>query len=290
MNKKILVLCEILFIIGASVFYIVKEVVPDLKKEFGSSDTLIKTDYYRNMFEIKIDNNINFGLIVNEDKQIYHLMFFDKNAACLYNQNIENSSIDKGLLEVIKLLIENDYLKSDSLIKLTHYESYYYGEFKKILTAVLEKYKLNVNLIENSSTLKEKSEELGLSSNGEDMEILRDMDYYSKEFTRGYSGESSKNTSDILNEENSKTFTNNVYRKIEDFVVNNKIAVLDKNNTELVITMLAADDENKYYPSGNSWYYVNGGKVYAYIEIIDKDKKFGYCYKGSIDLSTKGEC
>lgn len=290
MNKKILVLCEILFILGASIFYIIKEVVPELKEEFGSSDVLIKTDYYKNMVEFKIDNATNFGLVINEDKEIYHLMFFDKNSVCLYNQNIENSSVDKGLISIVKLLIENDYLKSDSIIKLTKYDNYYYDEFKKTLFDVFKKYNLNIKLIENNSSLKQKSEDLRLDSKKSDEEILRDMDYYSKEFPREYSNKSIKKAELVINGENSKSFTNNVYKTIEDYVSKKGITVLERNNTELVISMIPADSEEKYYPSGNSWYYVNGGKVYAYIEIIDNNKKYGYCYKGSIDLNVKGEC
>lgn len=290
MNKKILVLCEILFILGASIFYIIKEVVPELKEEFGSSDVLIKTDYYKNMVEFKIDNATNFGLVINEDKEIYHLMFFDKNSVCLYNQNIENSSVDKGLISIVKLLIENDYLKSDSIIKLTKYDNYYYDEFKKTLFAVFKKYNLNIKLIENNSSLKQKSEDLRLDSKKSNEEILRDMDYYSKEFPREYSNKSIKKAELVINGENSKSFTNNVYKTIEDYVSKKGITVLERNNTELVISMIPADSEEKYYPSGNSWYYVNGGKVYAYIEIIDNNKKYGYCYKGSIDLNVKGEC
>ncbi len=289
MNKKILVLCEILFIIGASVFYFVKEVVPDLKEEFGSSDTLIKTDYYENMIELEIDEIVDFSLVINKEKKIYHLMFFDKNSVCLYNKNIENKSIEDGMLEIIKILISNNYLGANSIIKVTRYADFYYEEFKECLITVLREFNLDTNLIENIKTLGEKCEELRLNSNGQEAELLRDMDYYSKEFPRAFSGEVVA-ASEMINDDNSKSFTNNVYLKIEEYVNKNKLNTLARGNTELIINMIAADKDGKYYPSANSWYYVENGKVYAYIEIIDNNEKYGYCYKGSIDLNTKGEC
>jgi hypothetical protein len=55
--------------------------------------------------------------------------------------------------------------------------------------------------------------------------------------------------------------------------------------------MIPADDEFKYYPSINSWYYVNDKKVYAYIEfVIDDNNIKSYCYNGSIDLVKEGVC
>jgi hypothetical protein len=55
--------------------------------------------------------------------------------------------------------------------------------------------------------------------------------------------------------------------------------------------MIPGDDEFKYYPSINSWYYVKDKKVYAYIEFVISDNKVkGYCYNGSIDLVKEGVC
>lgn len=290
MSKKILVIGEILFIIIASIFYIVKEIVPQYREEFGSSDVLIKTDYYKNMIEFNIDNTVNFAVILSEDKKIYHLMFFDKNALCLYNQNIENRSVDSALLEIVKLLIENDYLNSTSSIRITRYDKYYYEDFREILLLYLKRYNLNTNIREESSTLEARSRVLGLNGGDTDAVILRNMDYYSKEFSRTLNNVSNSSKKEEISEENGKTYTNNVYRKIENYVRENKIKVLDKNNTILVINLIPADADLGYYPSSNSWYYVSDGRVYAYIEIVEKDKKYGYCYKGSIDLNTKGEC
>lgn len=291
MNNKVLIIGEILFIIGASIFYIIKEVVPDLKEEYGSSDRFIKTDYYKNMLEFKIDNEINFGIVINEQKELYHLMFFDKNSLCLYNKNIERSSINKGVLEIVKVLIENDHLKSNSVMRVTKYNDYYYNEFKDILVAALGKYGLSLSIIDEKSTLEKKCKELGIGDTVGEAEMLRNLDYYSKEFARMYNNINKSDKKSLeINNSTSRMYVNNVYQKIEKYVFDNKIMELEKNNTQLVITLLAADDDEKYFPSSNSWYYVKDGKVYAYIELIANGKSYDYCYKGSIDLIQKGVC
>ncbi len=294
MEKKIFVVFEIVLIIGASLYYVFKEVIPEYKSSMGSSDRFIKTSEYKNMFEFNIDNNVNFALVINEAKNIYHIMFFNDKSSCLYNKNVENSSVSSGLDKVMTLLIENNYLKSSSIINLTDYGDYYRDEFKSELLKVLTKYKLNTNVVTESSTLNVKANtlKLNVSLEDEDESILRVLDNYSKEFPRIKKNSKDKNQDDdqALDDGSSKKYINNVYKKIEDYISKNNISFLEKGNTELVISMIPADNKQKYYPSNNSWYYVREGKVFAYIEIIDNDKSYSYCYNGSVDLSKKGEC
>lgn len=292
MKKKLLIILEILIIIGASLYYILKEVIPEYKSSIGSSDRFIKTSDYKNMIEFNIDNKVNFALVINEEKKIYHIMFFNEDAVCLYNKNIENSSISDGFNKITQLLIENGYLTSNSIIKVTKYDDYYYDEFKSSLSLILTKYKLNTNFIEDSSTLNVKADvlELNVNMEADNESILRALDTYSKEFCRIEKNVSKKDSKQELDEGSSRKYINNVYKKIEDYINKNNISFLDRDNTELVINMIPADNNLEYYPSSNSWYYVSDGKVYAYIEIIDNDKSYSYCYNGSIDLSKKGEC
>lgn len=290
MEKKIIFILEILLIIGASIYYIIAEVLPEYREKFGSSDTFLKTDDYKNMIEFKIDKTVNFSLLLNNQKKIFHIMFFDKNSICLYNKDIENKDVDIALEEVIKILIENDYLKSSSIVSITRYDDYLYDYFKNILIVTLEIYHLNTNILEDKSSLMEKATELELKPIKDQKKILSNMDYYSKEFPRSLNTVSNNNDDIILSENTSKRVTNNVYKKIEEFVLKNDIKYLDQNNTDLVISLIPADSTGKYYPSSNSWYYVKDGKVYAYIEIIDNNKSYSYCYRGSIDLVTEGEC
>ena len=291
MNEKVIALIEIVCILVACVLYIIFKVIPEYREEYGSSDKLIQVSNYKNMVEFTIDNKVNFSLVLNKDDVIYHIMFFDKNATCLYNKNIEGKSIDLGIEEVIKILIENDYLKNKSSIVITRYGEDGYSKLKKSLIASLNKYNISDDILENKSTLKEKNSKLKLTDNESDESILRNMDFYSKEFTRVSISSTEEKTEDIIfSEDSSRKLANNVYKKIEKYVNENNIKILEKNNTQLVIQMIPADDNGVYYPTDSSWYYVNDKKVYGYIELTDNTKKFGFCYNGSIDFVKNEVC
>lgn len=292
MEKKLFVVFEIIVIIGVSLFYVFREVIPEYKKNMGSSDNFIRVSEYKNMIEFDIDNKVNFTLVINEEKKIYHIMFFDNNSICLYNKNIENKSISDVISKVVQELIENNFITSNSITKITRYDDYCYSEFINNLNFEFSKYNLNTNFIEKVSNLKEKAEMLGLNTSldANDENILRLIDNYSKEIVRNSKNKTHDNGTLILNEESSKKYSNNVYKKIEDYIKKNNISNLDMNSTELIISMIPADENLKYYPSSNSWYYVKNGRIFSYIQIIDGDKSYSYCYRGSIDLVKKGEC
>ena len=131
MKKKVIIL-EVIATLVAFVLYAIFIGIPDYRKQLGSSDSYIKVSDYCNMIEISIDDSVDFSLLLNEKSQVYHIFFFDKNARCLYNQNIEGKSYEKASLIVISKLIEFDYLKVDSKIKMIRYGDFDYDKFIKI--------------------------------------------------------------------------------------------------------------------------------------------------------------
>lgn len=288
MQKKMLIFVEVLFIIVAMVYYLVIEVIPEYKTKYGSSDSIINSSRYSNMIEFNIDDLANFGLIIDSERCVYHIMFFDRGSITLYNQDIENNDCIVVLDKIFKLLISNDILNTNSIIKITKYNDFSYKEYLDEVNKNISKYNLGVMVLENDNTLEDRAMELGISGDSGES-ILSYMDYYSKEVVRKYKDtELKKNIN--LDDDNSHELCNNVYKKIEEYIYNNEIDNLDKDNTLLMIGTIPADSSLKYYPSSNSWYYVTDGDVYAYIELINGNKKYGYCYKGSIDLRSEGEC
>lgn len=284
MEKKIVFILEILIIIGLFIFYIFKEVIPDYKKSIGSSDKFINSELYNKMFEFNIDNKINFSIIIDENNNIYHMLFFDKNSTCLANKNIENNKLEEGLKRIYICLLENKYLTNSSNINIIRYDSN--DEIIYDLVSTLNKYySINGSVKISDSTIEEKIINLKIESNEES--YLKDLDLYSKEYIR-----LTKNV--ILSKEesiNTRKYSDNVYTKISNYVNMNGINNLEINDTTLVINMISGDDEYKYYPSVNSWYYVKDKKVYAYIEFIINDNNVkSYCYNGSIDLVKEGVC
>ena len=144
---------------------------------------------------------------------------------------------------------------------------------------------MNQPIIEESYTIQEKAKDLKITSTTIS-DILLEMDLFSKDLYSSYEDKSKS----VINNSNSRNYTDNVYKKIEKNISKNNISNMDKNNPSIEISLIPADSNKLYYPSSNSWYYVKNKKIYAYIEIIDNNKKYAYCYKGSIDQINEGEC
>ena len=293
-NNKLLFIIEIALVLGGLIFFTIKEAIPEYKSNYGSSDRFINTSTYKNLIEINIDNKTNFGLIINNKNKISNIFFFDKNSICLYNQNIENKELDKSLDEIITLLIKNNHLKDTSNIDIIRYNNTNYKEFIDKFTFSISKYKLNIKVNELTNSLDNKRDELELLGTTDD-EILQNLDYYSKQLISNIKNNISKygekeEASILLTNSNSRTLTDNVYKKIENYIDKNNINNLERDNDVLIITMISADSNNKYYPTSNSWYYVNNKKVYAYIELSENSNYYRYCYNGSIDDIKEGAC
>ena len=279
MRNKAIILLEVIIVIIMFAWYISTTLIPELKQKFGSSDTFINSNLYNNMVELNIDDT-NFILVLNIREKIYHIFFLESTSLVLYNKNIENNTIEDSINRTVELLIENDILKQDSSIVVTRYNDKSYDTFINSFKSTLNKYHIDKEIIEKENTIDEKARELGISKD------LLDFDYYSKNISG--IGKTQNNTTQVKS--NYKELSKNVYKKIEEYVYNNNIDNLAQDNSELLITYIPCDKSLKYYPTNSSWYYVENKKIYAYIEIdIDGIVK-GYCYQGSIDLRSEGEC
>ena len=286
-ENKIILIIEILIVIAGLLYLLIRDEIPSLKKEYEGSAKLINVKEYNNMYEFNIDNKNNFILVLNKKNIIYHIFFLDNNSVVLYDKGIENKELKESIKIVIEELIKNNYIKTNSKIEITRYNDEYYENFKKVLINNLNKYNINNNIIEKTSNLDNIKQRLNLNGNSENI-LLREIDFYSKEVL--YNGKNTiKNDNDntdtdIKTIDSYRKMCNNIYKKIENYVYQN-------NDIEtLPITVIPADKDGKYYASDNSWYKVKDGKVYAYIEIIEDDKKYGFCYEGSIDNIKEGEC
>ena len=292
LNKKALFILELLLIVMGLLYFTIKDAIPAYKSNFGSSDKFINTSKYKNLIEVRIDNRINFGLIINDSNKIYGILFFDKNSICLYNQNVENKDLEKSLDKIITILIENNYLKANSIIDIIRYNDEDYKEFISEVTVLNSKYKINPIINELENSLEVKGRELGLSGST-DNEILQSLDFYSKQLVSNFKNNISNNKKDsslILTTLNSRTLSDNVYKKIENYILVNNLNDLDKGNNLLIITSIPADSSDTYYPTSNSWYYTKNKKTYAFIELCDGSNCYRYCYNGTIDAIKEGTC
>lgn len=287
MEKKIKILLEIIIIIIAITYYIVKIMMPDLKNMYGSSDRIVNPDKCVNIIEIKIDNNIDFMYLLDSNKKIYHIIFLSKQSQVLYNKNIENQNINDSLKKSIELLIERNYLKNNSSIKVVKYNTNNYTYFKENLINNLNYYGISTNLVEEQSDFTDYAIKHGIDISSKNNMIL-ELDLYSK--NNIVQTDNKENEIIILNKETSRKLSNNIYKKIEKYVSNNNIENQEKDDKKIIIMQIPADENATYYPNSNSWYYIQNKKVYAYIEFGDYNKGYGYCYEGTIDDVHEGEC
>ena len=282
MKNKLFVLLKIVIILVLATYYLITIVIPEYKEKLGSSDKFISAKLYNNMFEVDVDNKVNFAFVIDKDGYVYHIFFFNNNSLCLYNKDIEGLSISDATESMIKILIENNYLSNLSNINITNYNGNYFDDFKSEMLFSLIKYNIDVSIVENSSTLYEKAKSLKLNNNDN---ILYNIDLYSKTIIYKYLDDYKKNSIDNLSD--IKDYTDIIYEKLNKYVNDNGITNLEKDDDRITITLIPIDADNNIYPTNNSWYYVKESKVYAYIEFSNNN---GYCYRGSIDNYKKGEC
>lgn len=286
MEKKLIIIAEIVFVVIAVGYYTVKELIPDFKKQFGSSDRIVNPEKCTNIIEIKINDDVDYIYLLDNEEKIYHIIFLSPSSLVLYNKNIENNNYDIVNKKSIEQFIKNNYLKTDSKISVTRYNNDNYIKYKDSLLSILKYYNINTNIIENESDFVEMSKKIGVEPSSKS-KMISELDYYSKELINNNSNNNLKNI--VLDKDNSKKFSNNVYKKIEKYIQSNDIENMDMKDTRLIISTIPADDNAKYYPSINSWYYVKNRRIYAYIE-FEGNNKYSYCYKGSIDSVYEGEC
>lgn len=276
-----------LLIIGSLVF----KVIPEYKETQGSSDKYIDTEKYTDIVEITINNKPNFALVI-EDKIISNILFFDQESICLYNKNIEGSTIKEGTKKIIELLIENDYLKQNYFLIIKNYKNISYTQVKNNLLKALSELDVNVILQEETTTIKDKAKKLDIESD-DDESNLKEIELISKNIIRRYKNNVSTTPGIItenITEDNSRNYTDTVYKKIEKYVRENNITNQTVNDQRLEITKIPANSSGTIFPDETSWYYVENKKVYAYISIKVKNKNYNYCYQSSIDEYKKGQC
>ena len=281
------VILEAIIVIGLLIYTFITISLPGYKEMFGSSDKFISTKKYVSLVEFKIGET-NFGIVLNNKKEVYHLLYFDKTASCLYNQNIENNSIDVVSNQIIRKLIYNNYLKEDTEITITKYNDKYYNDVKNTFITYLNKYHLNNKIIEKEDNLINKAKSISDDNIDSEDYALMTLDLYSKNIIDEEA--SDKTIKEDFTEKEAKTYMNTIYIKIEKHMNDNNIKNLEKNNKEYDITKISGDNNKTIYPTENSYYYIKNSKVYAYIEIKGLNNTYSYCYNGSIDDYVRGEC
>ena len=292
MNEKIQSRLTIIVLIVIIIVGIFLKGIPELKESLGSSDKFITEKNYEDMVEFDINNNLNFAVVIKSNK-INHIFMFNEQSVILYNQDIENNSIKKSISMITNLLINSNNLTQSSQVTLTSYENKHYNEVKQSFINELKSNNFNnITILEKQTTIEKKVERLEIEYSKKD-DLISKLDIYSKNIiSSAKTNENSYSTTEskTISKEQAKEYANNVYKKLENYVINNNIGEQDKNDTSLPINLIPASSDNTIYPNLDSWYYIKNKQVFAYIAIDTKDQTYGWCYNGGIDNYKEGEC
>lgn len=292
MNEKIQSRLTIIVLIVIIIVGIFLKGIPELKESLGSSDKFITEKNYDDMVEFDINNNLNFAVVIKSNK-INHIFMFNEQSVILYNQDIENNSIKKSISMITNLLINSNNLTQTSKVTLTSYENKHYNEVKQSFINELKSNNFNnITILEKQTTIEKKVERLEIEYSKKD-DLISKLDIYSKNIIS--SAKTTGNTystteSKSISKEQAKEYANNVYKKLENYVITNNIGEQDKNDTSLPINLIPASSDNTIYPNLDSWYYIKNKQVFAYIAIDTKDQTYSWCYNGGIDNYKEGEC
>ena len=292
MDEKLQSRLTILILIVIIIVGIFLKGIPELKKSLGSSDKFITKKNYDDMVEFDINNNLNFAVIIKDNK-INHILMYNEKSVILYNQDIENNPINKSISMITNLLINSNNITQTSQVTLTSYENKYYNAVKQAFLSELQSNNYNnITIIEKQTTLENKADRLEIEYSTKD-DLVSKLDIYSKNIiSRSKSSSNDYNTTETksISKEQAKEYANNVYKKLENYVITNNIGEQDVNDTSLPINLIPASSDNTIYPNLDSWYYIKNKQVFAYIAIDTKDQTYSWCYSGGIDNYKEGEC
>jgi hypothetical protein len=274
MKKQYLIEIAITMILLVGV--VLFKFLPEYRQEYGSSDSLIYTDLSR-LVEIKIDG-VDFGYAYNDENKVRAIIFFNNNSTVLYNKNIENLSIDEALTKSLDILYNNKMIRENSIITIIKYQEDSI-DYKSIVDNNLTN-KINYSYDEQLSSLNTIKERFNISEEDTSRIIYR-LILQSKEVAR-----SSKN-----NDKTSyKEYTDNVYRQLVKYKDTNNIYNEEKDNHTIDISLIPADEDLTMFPTPNSYFYINEGMIFAYIEIDIEGNIISYCYNGNINNYDEGVC
>ena len=248
MNEKLQSRLTIIVLIVIIIVGIFLKGIPELKKSLGSSDKFITKKNYDDMVEFDINNNLNFAVIIKDNK-INHILMYNEKSVILYNQDIENNPINKSISMITNLLINSNNITQTSQVTLTSYENKYYNAVKQAFLSELQSNNYNnITIIEKQTTLENKADRLEIEYSTKD-DLVSKLDIYSKNIiSRSKSSSNDYNTTETksISKEQAKEYANNVYQKLENYVITNNIGEQDVNDTSLPINLVPASSDNSF--------------------------------------------
>lgn len=286
MNKALFII-EIIGVIIAIIVVLIVKVIPEYKNSLGSSEKIFMYGNYKTSIEIKIETGPEFILIVNEDNQISNIFFENEQSTILANKDIESKKFTTAITEIIQIFIQNNQLESKKVTIINYGDTQIYNEVTTKWKEELTKNNISSPIETQSSTLQEKAQSLNIEETEPD-KILWSLYEISYEFMDNT--ELSTNKEQNLTKEQALTYTDNIYQKLQTYMINKGIKNQSRDDTSMPIQYIPGDVNNEIYPQASSWYYIEDYKIYAEITLSGGVNKYTYCYNGSLEQKKEGMC
>ena len=274
MNEdKIVKIISIIIMIIAIFVLIVYKYIPEYKNSIGSSDNYLNITTYKEMIKIKLSTGPQFILVADDSNKIIKILFTNKSSLCLYNKNIENNTIKNSIVKTLENL-SNSYYLDNASIEITTYSS---QNIKNELVKLLKESYSNILIKENNESL----------TTEEELSYLQEQQEKSQKNIRDY--KNNKLISSIeasLSEDDAYKYAENVCIKLQQYAT--KIENQEKNSPNFPIQLMQGETDKNIYPSSKSWYYINNGKVFGYINFKSEEYDYSYCCQNNKIL--RGKC
>lgn len=295
-KKIILYVIEVIIILLVAAGLAIFKYWPEYQKTLGSSDRMFSYEKYQSILGINISAGPEYFLILDKENQISNIFFKNTDAFVLYNQDIERKKITKAIPLMMQKLQEGNYLTKD--ITITTYDnSTFQQQVKQEITKYLETISSNILIIENTSTLELLAKELGITAKDE-KDIMLTMFIASSDLISAQKHNISKKDSvepveenlPTLSEATAKTYANDIYQKLQTYITAKNIKDQIRDDPNMPIQLLPADNSGEIFPDISSWYYVKEYQVYAEISFKSTTDLYSFCYNGSLKQVKKGKC
>ncbi len=276
MKKKIIIISIIVIFIIISLvgYFTFNTIYKDL-----SDNIKLDTDNYLTSVEVK--SNANFILLINKKEKVSNIIFLDENSVkSLYKKKIEGNSIEEAIRLIVDNLKSNNIIDTNSNFQLIDYgNSNIFSKVKEEFNKEFVIYGIEKDISSGTTTIKDKMLELGQDDRNNEKDNLSSLYDYSLNNISNYMN---NDTSVSIKEEDIDKYATNVYNKLVGYSANiTSQDVNSKDGIDITTINATSDYTNELYALKDSWYYIENGKVFAYIKFNYKNKNYDYCFKGN---------
>lgn len=281
---------EILVIVGACIYLGITKVLPEYQESVGSSEKLFNMNDFQTAVEVKIPTGPEFFILLDKKDKVMSILVENEESSPIINKNIEGKKIQEAINDIFQILIDNQKINNKNIVLINYGEDTIYHQIVELIKNILLENNMSSQVIEESSTWKQKAQELGINEDKED-EIIWSLYLQSADIIDNMDSTITTNTdATIISKDQAIEYADSIYAKLTTYMINANVENQEKNALNMPIQYIPADNNNTIYASSDSWYYIQDYKVYAEITLASSNYRYTFCYNGSNEDRKEGIC